>query len=197
VTRQDVIDIMQEVLKLGTVSASRLDSKHSLEVTVEGADGEASADDNDVFGAAPLLYRPQNGAECVYMQLGDEKIVIGTRDKRWQIECDQGEVVLRAMGSAAPAYLKLSPDGTAVLKGVTLTLDPTTRTNLAGTASNQPFTNGTALHTYLDALFTAIGTDFASCAPSGGTAPGTALTAAIGASTALKTASLSTLIRGR
>lgn len=204
-TRQDVIDIFQELVRFGSISASAMDGSKTLTCTVDGIDGESSSSDNEVFGVAPLSYKPASSTECLYLQLPDEKVVLGTRDRKFQIEVGNGEVVLRAMGSATSAYLKLSPDGTALLKGVTLTLDPTTRTNLAGTASTQPFVNGTSLVTALNSMITALNayaTSLASAgaAPVTGTAAGTAGTALATALTSVSTAltaSLSAFIRGR
>ncbi len=114
-TREDVIAIIHEVIRFGTVKASTAGASKSIECEIEGAEGEASAPDNEMWGHAPLLYKPQVGAECAYFQLADEKCVFVTKDRRWQIDVANGEVVLRAMGVGSPAYLQLKPSGEARL----------------------------------------------------------------------------------
>lgn len=114
-TREDVIAIVHEVIRFGVVKETAAGSSKSVECTIEGADGEGSAPDNEMWGHAPLLYRPQNGAECGYIHLGDERVTFVTKDRRWQIDVANGEVVLRAMGPGSPAYLQLKPSGEARL----------------------------------------------------------------------------------
>lgn len=74
----------------------------------------------EVYGEAALLHRPADpdasGApEVIVWRHGDERIVIATKDRRWQVELEKGDVCLRAFGNGAPR-LFLRADGTAVLE---------------------------------------------------------------------------------
>ena len=137
--REAIIDTISELFRFGNVKASKSATLTKVVgLTVEGIEGEASADDNDLWGHAPLLYKPADpavdvlsgGTQCqaLFYQLGDRKAIFATRDLRWQIEVDDGEVVLRAMGAASPAYVHLKPDGSAKIVATTI--------NLGGNATN-------------------------------------------------------------
>lgn len=74
----------------------------------------------DVYGEAALLFRPADadasGApEVIVWRHGDERVVIATKDRRWQVELEKGDVCLRAFGANKPR-LFLRADGTAVLE---------------------------------------------------------------------------------
>lgn len=90
-------------------------------IVSEDSDDEGEvAEDAEVWGDAALLYRPAapdaNGApEAIVWRHGDERIVIATKDRRWQVELSEGDVCLRAMGANKPR-LFLRADGTAVLE---------------------------------------------------------------------------------
>lgn len=81
----------------------------------------------EVYGEAALLHRPADpdatGApEVIVWRHGDERIVIATKDRRWQVELEKGDVCLRAFGDGAPR-LFLRADGTVTLEGTTVVVD--------------------------------------------------------------------------
>ncbi len=105
----------------------------SVAVQVEADEGETNATDSELWGHAPLLYAPVKPSatdavtgtehcEAAFMQLGDERVVIATKDRRYQTEVAEGEVILRAMGPASPAYVHLKPDGTVIVKATSINL---------------------------------------------------------------------------
>jgi len=105
-------------------------------------------DEADVYGEAALLWRPadadSNGApEVVVMRHGDERIVIATKDRRWQVELAKGDVCVRAMGADKPR-LFLRADGTAVLEADTI--------KLGDSAATEAIALGTATKNYLTTL---------------------------------------------
>ena len=107
--RRGVAQTIADLIGFAKVVAVRLGASKSAEVQAEAVDGDGSAW-SELWGHAPLVYRPAPGAECLYVELGDERVVFATKDRRWQVETGPGEVVLRAIGSGA-AYLRLTPDG--------------------------------------------------------------------------------------
>lgn len=118
--------ILDGLFAFGRVVASRqAGSTKNVLVDLRGdrrQDGtEERNDQQSMWIAAPLLYRaapPQgtSGEEALYVRRGDEAIIIGTRDMRWQVRLEEGECVVRALGQNA-ARVRLKPDGTAVVEG--------------------------------------------------------------------------------
>lgn len=119
--RRDVVQVISDLIGFAKVAAVRLGASKSGEVQAEAIDGDGKAW-SELWGHAPLVYQPAAGAECLYVELGDERVVFATKDRRWQVETGPGEVVLRAMGPGAPAYLQLKPDGTAVISANSISL---------------------------------------------------------------------------
>lgn len=81
---------------------------------------EEKHDKQSMWLMSPVLYRPAapqggKGEEALFMRRGNEAIVIGTRDLRWQVELAEGECVVRGLGENA-ARVRLKADGTAVIE---------------------------------------------------------------------------------
>jgi hypothetical protein len=153
------------ILRFAKVAASSTASgSGSTVVELDAGPDEASADDCELWSHAPLLYAPvapgtadavtdADHCESIFWDLGDERVVIATKDRRWQIEVAEGEVVLRAMGALAPAYVHLKPDGSATIKATSVNMGPTlapTQAFLRGTAFVAAFNTWLAAHdTYI------------------------------------------------
>lgn len=87
----------------------------------------------DVFGEAGLLWRPADptaggACEALFVRSGDTRDVIATKDRRWQVSLEKGEVMLRWMGdltdtvSTRPVvYLK--NDGSVRVEGMKVVID--------------------------------------------------------------------------
>lgn len=63
-------------------------------------DAFEESQDAEVWGCAGVLFRPEDpssegSCEAIYVRRGDERVVICTKDRRWQIEIDKGELYLR------------------------------------------------------------------------------------------------------
>lgn len=102
----------------------------------------------EVYGEAALLHRPADadatGApEVIVWRHGDERIVIATKDRRWQVELEKGDVCLRAFGENKPR-LFLRADGTAVLEADTI--------KLGDAGATEAIALGTATKNHLDAV---------------------------------------------
>lgn len=143
-SRGAVMRVFEEILQFGEVVATTVGAAKSVLFTVLGPQGEKPSTECDGWGDAALLSRPVAGAEVVYVQLGDERTVLFTRDRRWQIEVLEGEVVLRAMGPGTPGYIKLMPNGTVAIVSTATTYGALTATH--------GIPKGDALQTWLSAM---------------------------------------------
>ena len=67
----------------------------------------------ELWGTASLLSRPQDGAEALFWRTGDERVVIATKDRRWQSEhtLEKGDVVLRWCGDINPPSIGMGGGG--------------------------------------------------------------------------------------
>lgn len=122
--REHVAEVAEGVLDFFTVDGTAVASDNSVTATLKG-DVDADADEAEqqsgceLWGSGALLERPaaataEGGPEVIAIRRGDELVGIATRDRRWQVTLEAGEVVVRAYGSGA-AVLRLKPNGDAVL----------------------------------------------------------------------------------
>lgn len=148
-------DAADTALSLARVTASSIASAASsllLDILLAEDDDESgeTMDGAEVYGEAALLFRPADpttaGApEVIVWRHGDERIVIATKDRRWQVELEKGDVCLRAFGENKPR-LFLRADGTAVLEADEI--------KLGDAGATQAIALGTAVKGHLDALKT-------------------------------------------
>lgn len=119
-------EVLDGLLAFGRTVASRQGARSkNVLVDVRGdraRDGtEERHDGQAMWLASPLLYRPAasaagQGEEALFIRRGNEAVVIGTRDMRWQVDLVEGECVIRALGQNA-ARVRLTPTGGIVLEG--------------------------------------------------------------------------------
>lgn len=110
-------------------------------------DPDETADDVIPYGHASILYRPapedaDGGCEHLFIRRGDELVPVASRDIRWQIDLEEGEVVVRSFGSGA-AYIRLRPDGSIVMEG---------DVNIGAAGATEAVVLGTTLKGHLDDL---------------------------------------------
>jgi hypothetical protein len=116
------MEMISGVLSFARIKSTSVeDESKTVFAKVEANEGEDTTPDDEFFGHAAVQYRPpapstEGECEVVFARLGDEKVVIASRDKRWQVELADGEVVLRAFGASA-AYVHLKPDGSLSING--------------------------------------------------------------------------------
>lgn len=111
--RRDVVQTLSDLVGFAKGLATRLGASKSVEVQLEATEDDGAEKWCELWAHAPLLYKPLADTEQLYVELGDERVVFATKDRRWQIATGDGEVVLRAIGEGSPAFVKLKPDGTA------------------------------------------------------------------------------------
>jgi hypothetical protein len=120
--RRGVAQVVSDLVGFAQSVAARMGASKSVEVQLKATDDDSGENWCELWGHAPLLYRPVAGAEQLYVELGDERVVFATKDRRWQIDVADGEVVVRAMGADSPAYVQLKPDGACVISATSINL---------------------------------------------------------------------------
>ncbi len=148
--REETRGFIDSLLELGRVTASKLSgSLKNVLVTITGIEdadgGDETRTDQPLYGHAGVLVRPaapsSDGAfEVVFVRHGEDLLPIAHRDTRWQVDLEEGEVVVRALGSSA-ARIHLRTDGT-----IRLVSSDASESAVLGDSQNS------ALDTFLDAL---------------------------------------------
>lgn len=128
--RKEFHQALDALIDFGIVRASRLSERmKNVLVTVTGAEtneGFEQADDQPFYGNAAVLVRPAaptdaGHVEVVYARVGDEMVVLAHRDVRWQVDLEEGEVVLRNMSDTA-ARIWLKADGSVIVEAQSIKL---------------------------------------------------------------------------
>lgn len=140
----------------GVKTTSIADANSSVVMTVEGDVGpveEAEELDAESFEHAAILHRPvaptaDGECETAVWRRGDELVVLASKDRRWQVSIDEGEVVVRAYGQDAP-MLRLDPSGVAYVLAPEVRIEETKD----GTVESIPL--GDVLQRIVDALWAA------------------------------------------
>ena len=101
------------------ITTSFSDEADTVQITLRGVQGLDLAG-QELWGNAAVLMRPADpdadgrAAEVMFFRMGDELVGFASRDTRWQVTLDKGEVCIRALGASA-AQIRLKPDGTVLL----------------------------------------------------------------------------------
>lgn len=121
--RGDVLQALADVFYFGKIVASALGGSGSVELRVSTSDDDPAPDAQEWWGTTPgVLCRPPAGAEACGLDLGSERIVLGVKERRWQVAVEEGECVVRALGAGDAAYIKLKPDGTVEVHATAIQL---------------------------------------------------------------------------
>lgn len=154
--RDAMFGMIAGLFDFGRVGATTLSERaRQVLATIEGNDdgrGRVERVRNlPLWGHAALLFRPKQATtspdgvcEVFYVRRGDELVPVASRDLRWQVELEEGDVVLRNMDGTKPVRLWLRADGTALLEADTIKLGDSGATEKIGL--------GTAIKGHLDAL---------------------------------------------
>jgi hypothetical protein len=114
---------LADVFFFGKVVASSLGRSGSIELQVSTSPDDPGKDKQEWWGQSPgLICRPSADAEACGMDLGSERIVLGVKERRWQVSVEEGECVVRAIGPSPAAYIKLKLDGTAEVHATSIHL---------------------------------------------------------------------------
>src|SRR6478609_704554 len=111
--RTELDNRLDGLLAIGNVQETAVGESSTMTATIVGAAPEdlegADADeverieDVDLWGTAALQSRPADpdgdgSCEALFARAGDTREALGTIDRRWQLELEKGESVLRYMG---------------------------------------------------------------------------------------------------
>lgn len=142
--RERFENLLGSLVRFGKVVSSKLGASKSVEVGVEADGVSTGPSDNELWSHACFSYKPATGTECLFIQLGDERVTFATKDRNHQITVANGEVVIRALGSANAAYVLLKPTGEVLIKS--------TAVKIGADTAAQAMVLGNNLKTSLDAL---------------------------------------------
>lgn len=109
--RSGVAQTVSDLIGFGKTESSSVGASGSVLIKIEAHEDDTGESLSETWGHAPLLYKPIDDSENMYIELGDERVVIATKDRSHQVEVGDGEVVIRALGSATAARILLKPDG--------------------------------------------------------------------------------------
>lgn len=117
--RSEMLSRIDTLIDFGHVITTALSVRKNVLMCVEGAPGER-ADGQPLFSHAAVLVRPapptdDGSFEVVYARVGEEMVVLANRDTRWQVDLEEGEVVVRSLGETA-ARIYLKPDGKVIVE---------------------------------------------------------------------------------
>lgn len=149
--RRMMFGALDALIDFGFIAATSLsDTARSVLATIEGSPGERRADQT-LWGHAAILMRPKapttspsGRCEVVFVRHGDELVPVASRDLRWSIDLDEGDVVVRNLDGTTPVRLHLKADGTAVLEADTV--------KIGDSGATEAIALGTTLKGYLDDL---------------------------------------------
>lgn len=147
-------EALASLIDFGKVAASSLSSSaRSLLATITGASGGTTAErveGQQVWGHAAILWRPRQDTEVLFVRNGDELLTVASRETRWQVDLNEGDVCVRNLDGDNPVRLWLKADGSCVLEANEI--------KLGDAGATEAIALGTALKTHLQALKTAIDT---------------------------------------
>ena len=118
--RENIEESVQGLIDFGLVKASSItDSIKQVVVTILGTEAEQRSN-QVLYGNAAILLRPAagDGMEVVYVRSGDDMVPVAHRETRWQVDLEEGEVVVRALGEDA-GKVRLKAGGDVVIESAT------------------------------------------------------------------------------
>lgn len=149
--RDEARGYIGSLIDFGRVTASKLSaSVKNVLVSITGLEDESASErrsDQPLYGCAAVMLRPKsadaNGAfEVVFVRHEEQLVPIAHRETRWQVDLEEGEVVVRAFGDGA-ARVRLKPNGDAILEA--------TRILLGSSGASEGVPLGDSLKTWLAA----------------------------------------------
>jgi hypothetical protein len=118
-TRDVMEELLDGLIDFGSIEGTALGDSDGIEATIRGADdGQApeEASGCELWGAAPLQYRPLAGTEVVLLRRGDEIVGLATKDRRVAVAIEEGEVVVTNLSSSSPARIRMLASGEVLIE---------------------------------------------------------------------------------
>jgi hypothetical protein len=125
--RAYVQEAMSAAFDFARVTASSIGSRsNSVLATIQANTNPESSESEQIpaqalWGHAAILYRPaaatsEGSLEVFIQRRGEDFVPVASRDLRWQIAIDEGDVVLRNFSASAPVRVRLNANGTMILE---------------------------------------------------------------------------------
>lgn len=117
--------VVDGMFDFGRIARSALEGQGTVVVDIEGDVDENGEPDelatSDLWGCSALQYRPADptddgAAETIYLRRGDELVPLATRDFRFQVDLDKGEVVVTNNCPDKPARIWLTAAGKVIVE---------------------------------------------------------------------------------
>ena len=118
--RDTMMGMLDSLLAFGRVTATKqaTETKQVL-ASVAGNSGTTSEERpfQALWGHAAILFRPPVDTEVIFARVGDEMVPIASREVRWAIDVEEGEVVVRNLvsSSAQQARIRLKANGECII----------------------------------------------------------------------------------
>lgn len=111
---------LESLLAFGRVTATK-QATETKQVLASIAGNSGTTDEARPFqalwGHAGIVFRPPADTEVIFARIGDEMVPIASRDLRFSITVEEGEVVIRNLKSDTPARVRLLATGEVLVEG--------------------------------------------------------------------------------
>lgn len=118
--RDTAIAMLDSLLAFGRVTASKqaTNTKQVLVSLRGNSDGTRHEERpyQALWGHAAILFRPPADTEVIFARTGDEMVPIASRETRWAIDVEEGEVVVRNLSGDTPARVRLLANGEILIE---------------------------------------------------------------------------------
>lgn len=119
------MEALDALFDFGRVTATKVATQtKQVLASVRGNEGASGQTEERPFqvlwGHAAIMWRPPADTELLFTRRHEEMVPLASRDTRWLIELDEGDVVVRNLTGDHPVRLHLKADGTAVLEADTV-----------------------------------------------------------------------------
>ncbi len=152
--RNWVMDTIGSLLDFGRVAATKQDDEtKNVLASIEGntTDDETQTESRpyqQLWGCAAIIYRPPVDTEVLYVRRGEEMLPIASREVRWQVDVEEGEVCIRNLigDTDEQARIYLKANGNVVIDAK--------KVYIGDGSATEKIALGTAIKGHLDDLKT-------------------------------------------
>lgn len=135
----DIQRVIAGLFDFGRLRGSRVTTSHQVVVNlrgIAGPRGNEDVDDCEHWGVAGVQSRPkppsssggqERSAEYWFMRNNDELLAVASRDLRYLVNVEEGELAIHALGrdGATQAVVRCKPNGEVIVSGTTIYLGTT------------------------------------------------------------------------
>lgn len=149
--RDHLFETLAALFDFGRVTATKQSTEtKTVLASIEGNGGDEpeARPYQQIWGHAAIVFRPPADTEVLFVRRGEEMLPIASRETRWQIDVEEGEVVVRNLvsDSAQQARIRLKANGECVIDSP--------KVYIGDGAATEKIALGTAIKNYLGDLRT-------------------------------------------